>query len=93
MFVYAPELLFRGEWHQMILVTITAIIGIWSLASAMGGWLLGGPLAMPLRFVMAAGAGTLVFPGLMTDAIGLSLVVAGCAIQQRLRAKTGIAGS
>lgn len=85
MFVYAPELLFRGEWHQMILVTITAIIGIWSLASAMGGWLLAAPLAMPLRFVMAAGAATLVFPGLVTDAVGLSLVAAGCLLQQRLK--------
>lgn len=84
MFVYAPELLFRGAWYSLLLVLLTAIIGIWSFASAAGGWLFGASLALPLRGSLAAGALTLIFPGILTDVVGLLLVGVTCLVQRQI---------
>ncbi|MBU4528998.1 MAG: TRAP transporter permease [Hoeflea sp.] len=88
MFAYAPELLLRGEWYNVIIVTITAVIGVWSFASAMGGWLLGANLAMWLRLALGAGALALIFPGLVTDAAGLALVAFACIVQSLANRRT-----
>ncbi len=90
MFAYAPELLLRGAWYNIVLVVITGTIGVWAFASAMGGWLLGAVLAWPIRLAMGAGAFSLIFPGLVTDAMGLSLVLGSCLVQAYMKRKSGL---
>lgn len=81
MFVYGPSLLLIGDPLKIILTVITAIIGILSMASALEGWLLRNAFWYE-RIILAAGALTLIKPGLLTDSIGLSLILIVIALQK-----------
>lgn len=81
MFVYGPSLLLIGDPFKIILTVITAIIGILSMAAALEGWLLRNAFWYE-RIILAAGALTLIKPGLLTDSIGLSLIVIVIALQK-----------
>jgi TRAP-type uncharacterized transport system fused permease subunit len=67
-FVFGPSLLLIGE----PLTAITALIGVTSLASGLGGYLVA-PLALWQRGALIVAALPLIKPGLETDTIGLSL--------------------
>jgi TRAP transporter 4TM/12TM fusion protein len=73
MFVYGTELLLIGSAPGIALATVTAIIGVTSLAAAVIGY---GrrPLAAWERVLALAGALTLIDPGLVTDGAGLLMV-------------------
>jgi TRAP transporter 4TM/12TM fusion protein len=73
MFVYGTELLLIGSAPTIALATVTAIIGVISLAAAVIGY---GrrPLAAWERVLALAGALTLIDPGLVTDGAGLLMV-------------------
>ena len=87
MFVYSPALLLRGEpLAELALAAITACIGVWALATASGGYLLGAIMPIALRLVMGAGALLLIAPGWLTDLGGLALIgstVAGHHLSSR----------
>ncbi|MFA7468054.1 MAG: DUF3394 domain-containing protein, partial [Desulfotomaculaceae bacterium] len=73
-FAYAPALLLIGESSEIILSVFTAILGIIALASAVEGWLVRAANIIE-RVVLFAAALTLIFPGIVTDTIGLSLFI------------------
>lgn len=74
-FVYSPELLLQGAgFGEIVWITITAIIGIITLGAALEGYLLTN-INLFLRIMSVACAVTLVIPGLLSDAIGLALLV------------------
>jgi TRAP-type uncharacterized transport system fused permease subunit len=76
MFVYGPSLLLVGEWQTIVLTAITAATGVTLLAAGLSGWLVG--FANPAaRLFYVAAAFVLIKPGLMTDAIGAGLAMAG----------------
>ncbi|MEX0729754.1 MAG: TRAP transporter permease [Aquisalimonadaceae bacterium] len=85
MFVYAPALLMDGTVIEVLAATLTAILGVWAFAGALGSWLLGREMKLWLRIPFGLGALTLVFPGVTSDAIGISLIVAVILLQWRLR--------
>ncbi len=73
-FALNPALLFidTNVW-EVILISITSIIGIFGVAAALEGYLL---TNMPWyqRILIAAGGLLLIVPGIVTDSIGLCLV-------------------
>jgi TRAP transporter 4TM/12TM fusion protein len=81
MFIYGPPLLLDGSVAEIALATVTAIAGVTALASAAMGF---GrrELFVWERVALGTGALFLVFPGLVTDGVGL-LVLAGVLFRGR----------
>jgi TRAP transporter 4TM/12TM fusion protein len=74
MFVYAPALLFVGDWYRIILATVTAMVGVFALAvSLQGFWMI--PVNVWLRIMAFVAAIFMIFPGMKTDIPGLALLV------------------
>lgn len=100
-FVFNPALLLQGEWSEIAIVLITALIGVWLLSAALQGYLIGiGTLGDGLpgwvsrAFILVSGL-VLAAPGggmlgvqhstLVTSAVGLVLVGSILALIQRKR--------
>lgn len=80
-FVYSPELLMQNaNVGEIIWVTITAIVGIITLGAALEGYLFA-DMIWPIRIISMASAVTLVIPGIVTDAIGMGLLVIVLLVQ------------
>jgi TRAP-type uncharacterized transport system fused permease subunit len=91
MFVYEPMLLlvvkdWGAQWHQVVLASATAIVGVVCLASSLHGWLLA-LLPTWQRILLFAAAMFLIKPGIYTDGAGLGLlaVVAAAQLIERRR--------
>lgn len=80
MFVYEPALLAIGEWQTIALAAATATVGVMCLAAALYGYLLA-PLALWQRLALATGAILLIKPGIVTDSVGLALLLGVGAMQ------------
>ncbi len=78
MFVYEPALLMIGDWQTTVHAFVTATVGVILLSAGLFGYLLRAA-AMWERALLVTAAVFLIKPGLMTDlvGIGLMLVVAG----------------
>jgi len=87
MFVYSPGLLWIGAWHEILISTAAALIGVVALAAAVEGWLLG-RAATWQRIVLAAGALLLVAPAIWSHAAGLVLVGLTIGVQLQTRQRT-----
>ncbi len=72
MFFYAPVLLMKGEWIDIVQATLTASIGVWFLAGSTEAWF-GGKLSNPLRVLTFVAAILLIHPGSVMDVIGLAI--------------------
>jgi TRAP transporter 4TM/12TM fusion protein len=92
MFVYEPLLLlivkdWSTEWLFVTWSVISATVGVICLAGGLFGWLLAA--ASPWqRVALLAAAVLLIKPGLVTDAIGLSLLALVAAVQWLARRRT-----
>ncbi len=76
MFVLTPELLLlEGDWFTIPKAIITAIIGIYAVATAVVGYIDRG-INLALRGVLAGSGLLLMYGELMTDLIGLALFAA-----------------
>jgi TRAP transporter 4TM/12TM fusion protein len=73
MFVYGPPLLLAGAPHAVALALVTGLLGVTGLAAAVVGYARA-PLRLHERVVAAAAAVALLFPGLLTDALGVILL-------------------
>jgi len=73
-FAYEPALLLEGNIGQIALAAVTAVVGVLALAAAIEGWFLKG-ISKWLRAVLFAASLTLIYPGLLSDLVGLSLVI------------------
>ena len=74
MFVYAPALLLEGSLLEISLVTGTGIAGVTALAAAAMGFLRQ-RLAGWERVLLLGAAFALIFPGLISDGFGLTLLL------------------
>lgn len=76
-FVYNPALIGRAESFEIIVTAIFALLGVWWLSSSMEGYLIGlGNLSNIFLRVVVGVAGLLAFfPHLLTDFIGLAIMV------------------
>ena len=80
-FALNPAMLFvdTTAW-EVVLICITSFIGIFAISASLEGFLL---KAMPWyqRILAAAGGLLLIYPGIVTDSIGLGLVAAVVVLQ------------
>jgi TRAP transporter 4TM/12TM fusion protein len=74
MFAYNPTLLLKGSILEIIISTITSLIGTFALASAVQGWLLGDRINMLLRALLLSSSIILIKSGLVSDIIGLVII-------------------
>jgi TRAP transporter 4TM/12TM fusion protein len=83
LFFYSPALLGQAPWQDVLQAFATAAIGVFFLASSTAGWM-NGPIAMPLRLVLAAAALSMMVPEIYTD-IGGFVVGLAIFVYQRVR--------
>ncbi len=86
MFVLDPAgvgLLLKGTLWQTVLTVATAAVGIIALASGVQGWFLRATTRIE-RYLLIASGLLLVYPGAITDGLGLVLIVV-VAVGQKLR--------
>ncbi len=74
MFVYGPSLLLQGSPGEIALTVVSASIGVISLASALEGYLIR-QLSLWERALLLFGAVVLIKPGLITDVVGIGLLI------------------
>lgn len=80
-FALNPAMLFINTTAgEVILICITSVIGIFAVAAALEGYLLTA-IPLPLRLLAAIGGLLLVYPGLVTDLLGLALFAVVLATQ------------
>ncbi len=84
MFVFGPSLLMIGSWHQILLATVTAIIGVTALAASLHGYLLRRARLWE-RVALFGSAIVLIKPGLYTDLVGVVALSAVLLSQQMIR--------
>lgn len=81
MFVYGPSLLLIGSPMNIITTIISASIGVVLLSAGLMGWLFKETTLLE-RAMLIAGAICLINPGLITDAVGLSLLIIVILLQK-----------
>jgi TRAP transporter 4TM/12TM fusion protein len=76
LFVYSPEMLMQNDATvmQVLTIAVTATIGVIALAASLEGFFLT-KINPILRIVTAIGAFSLMIPGIVTDLIGLGVLV------------------
>ena len=80
-FVYNPALLFSGPWIDIGRAVLTGTIGVIALAAGLEGYFI--RVARPWeRMIFIAAAFCLIDPALLTDLVGLSLLVLGLGLQK-----------
>ena len=72
-------LLIDAQWYEVVMITITALMGIFGVAAGLGGYVFK-PLKAWERLLFVVGGLTLLIPGLATDLIGLVLVAGAGAL-------------
>src|SRR5690625_1553761 len=80
-FVYGTSILMIGSTLEIIIATITAIIGVFALATAVEGWFWGSQSMIITRFILLLSSITLIVPGLMSDIIGITLIIIAFGIE------------
>jgi len=83
MFCASPEgigLLLKGPVLNIILVTLTALGGVWALSGAVGGYLIG-PLGWIERAALGVSGVLLFYAGTIHDLIGSSILGAVFLLQ------------
>ena len=87
-FCFNPAmLLIETDALSVVVIYITAMIGIVGVASALEGYLFVN-MGMIDRLLLVAGGILLIFPGTVTDAVGLGLIAVGVALQLLARKKS-----
>jgi len=74
-----------ADWGAIALVSFTAAVGIAALAGGFQGWLLTRTSLLERTMLLAAGL-LLVYPSMISDAVGFLLVVLVLAVQWVRRA-------
>ena len=91
MFVLSPVLLMlEGTAFDLFLTTLTALIGMVALSSALIGYLVDDCNAFE-RLVLIAGGLMMIKPGFLTDIAGFVLFVVILLLQLRRRKKAALA--
>ncbi len=92
-FALNPAMLFINTtvW-EVVLICITSCVGIFGVSASLEGYFLHN-MAWYERIVCAAGGLLLIYPGIVTDAIGLALVCVVLAVQLITKKRTPVLNS
>ena len=74
-FIYSPQLLMVGSAMEIILATVTAIVGVFALSLALEGYFRY-EINIVFRIMLFAAALLLIYSGIVTDLIGLGIILA-----------------
>lgn len=75
LFVIDPALILQGPWQGIASASLTAIVAIWILSSALEGYLYRvGALAWPLRLVVLVAGVALIYPERFSDIVGMAVI-------------------
>lgn len=88
MFVYNHELLMIGVWYDILLAVFTSVIGVYCLSGAVEGIFLRWNTPFLERGIMLGAALSLIKPGLITDFLGIGILVL-LYLWHRIRTKQG----
>jgi len=73
-FALNPAMLFVDTvWYDVVLICISAVIGIFGVSASLEGYMLS-KMKWYERIISAIGGLLLIYPGIVTDLIGLGLV-------------------
>ena len=72
---------------KVVQIFITSLIGVFGLSSSLEGFL-SVKMSVPVRALMDAGGLMLIDPSLMTDVVGILLIVGCCVWQTAQKKKT-----
>ena len=85
MFALNPAMLFVDTTvGEVILICITSFVGIFAISASLEGYVIH-PMKWYERLICAAGGLMLIYPGLLTDTVGLILVVVSALLQVSAR--------
>ena len=84
-FIYSPELLMQGSVFNIILATVTSIIGIYALSVALEGYFKY-KVNIVFRILLGGAALCMIISGWVTDVIGLA-VMAAILVPQYIKSK------
>ncbi|MBO5858158.1 MAG: TRAP transporter permease [Clostridia bacterium] len=82
-FAFSPEMLIVGSdkpWYEIVLLVITALVGIFIISAGMEGYMMK-KMSIFERLIALAGGLCMIIPGIVTDAIGLGLILVVILIQ------------
>ncbi|MCI4664251.1 MAG: TRAP transporter fused permease subunit [Neomegalonema sp.] len=82
MFFYNSAILMDGAWYEILRAGVTALVGVFFLAAAVEGFVLGGKLNPIARLVLLVAAVLMIEGGLVTDLVGIGAAVATLALQR-----------
>ena len=86
-FCFSPDmLLIETNAASVALISVTSFIGIFGVAAALEGYLFTN-MGIIDRILLIVGGLMMIYPGAMTDIIGLVLIAAGCGLQFMMRGK------
>jgi len=74
MFVYCPELILSGDASSILLSIITALIGVYILATALEGYVFGHLVPLITRLLLGGFSLLLIHPSIITDIIGIFII-------------------
>ena len=83
-FAFSPEMLIIGSdkpWYEIVLLVITALCGIFIVSAGMEGYLLK-PMPWWQRLMALAGGLCMIIPGIVTDLIGVAVIVIVLLLQK-----------
>ncbi len=80
-FCASPALLFIDTvWYEVVLITLTATLGMVGVAAGLSGYLLTNMTILE-RLLLIGGGLALIIPGTLTDFIGLGVIALGVVVQ------------
>lgn len=83
LFVLNPELILRGDLADIIHILGTTVVAVWLASSFFEHWLYGvGELNGVKRIVIGVAAVCFLFPGIITDIVGASIVLCIVAVHK-----------
>ena len=83
-FAFSPEMLIVGSdkpWYEIVLLVITALCGIYILSAGMEGYMYKKMSVIERILALVSGL-LMIIPGIVTDAVGLALIVLIVLIQK-----------
>lgn len=83
-FAFSPEMLIIGSdkpWYEIVLLVVTALCGIYIISAGMEGYMFKN-MSWFERILALAGGLFMVIPGIVTDAVGIALIVLVVTIQK-----------
>lgn len=85
MFFYNGAILMDAPWYLILLSTVTAIAGVFFLASGVQGWFLGDRAGAIARVLLVVAALCMISGGVVTDVIGVACAVIAKLTQPMMR--------